>query len=177
MRTAIGTLAILLTFSTAGPAVAQETDVERIERVVAPRPIGAGVRNDGVRVVRPGALLLASFDRNGDGRVSPSELSDGAKVSFRFADRNADGVLSGFEQSDWAGVIGGLEDVLSNPMLFDTDLDRSVTPTEFEAGLRRMSEGYSDAAGNIAFSALIQPLTPGARPGEAGARTPGGGRR
>jgi hypothetical protein len=153
------------------PAASQAVEIERIERV-AGLPNGSSGRSEGVRIVRPGALLIASFDRDGDGLVTAAELSDGAGRSFAFADRNSDGVLGGFEQSDWAAAVGAAEDVLSNPMLFDTDLDRSVTREEFLAGVRRLSDPLVDArSGAVPFAVLIQPLAPAGRAGEALART------
>ena len=107
---------------------------EEIDRVAPPQR-GGFRAPDGVRVVQPGALLFASFDRNYDGRVTVEEMEAGAAGSFVAADRNKDGVITGFEQNDWAASVASMNDVLSNPMTFDADLDRSVTKEEFVSGL------------------------------------------
>lgn len=140
-------LSFLVLFGTA-PALAQvvttgrgpET-VETVERVAPPEAAAPpDLRNrDDVRVVRPGAMVFASYDANGDGGVSDAEITQGAGRSFISADRDADGVLSGLEQGDWATRVGAGPDVLSNPMLFDADLDRQVTKAEFVAGMQRLA--------------------------------------
>lgn len=152
------------------PDVIQKGEVDEvappdaIDRVVAPQR--GGFRTpEGVRVVQPGALLFASFDRNFDGRITPEEIEAGAAGSFATADRNGDGVITGFEQNDWATSVGSMNDVLSNPMTFDVDLDRSVTKTEFAAGLKRIAGQV--APGELNFADLVKPL---ARPDEQASR-------
>ena len=150
-----------LILASALPAAAQEVD--RIDRVAGvPSPGGMGRAPDGVKVVAPGALVFATFDRNGDGRVTVAEIEAGAGVSFAVADRNGDGVITGFEQTDWAAAMGSGHDVMSNAMTFDIDLDRSVTKTEFVAGLKRIA-GQIQPNGDLTFADLLQPLT---RPAE-----------
>ncbi len=152
-------------------------DVDRVAPQITPggRPFASG---DGVRTVRPGALLFASFDTNHDGRITREEFEAGARASFRVADANGDGVISGFEQNDWAEAMGTSNDILSNPMTFDTDLDRNVTEEEFVAGLRRIAEPITDAqTGVIRFSDLVQPLRPPeSTPGRGGPPPGPGGR-
>lgn len=147
--------------------------IDRIPGVAGVRTADLG-RSEGVRLVRPGALLFASFDRNADARVTRQEVADGAAASFALADRNADGVVSGFEQSDWSVRVGAQNDVLSNPMLFDVDLDRSVTPAEFTAGLQRLADALADAeTKTITFDRLVQALSPpGQEADDKGSRGP-----
>jgi hypothetical protein len=153
----------------AAPASAQEGQViqqgdvdqvapeNEVDRVVGPQR-GTGFRTpEGVRVVRPGALLFASFDRNYDGRISSQEIEAGAAGAFAVADRNGDGAVSGFEQNDWAASVGSMNDVLSNPMTFDVDLDRSVTREEFTAGLLRIAGQL--APEGLTFADLMKPLS------------------
>ena len=154
--------------------------VDSIDRVV-PQGVGGGERAfasrgaDGVRTVRPGALLFASFDTNHDGKITREEFEAGARASFRVADANGDGVISGFEQNDWAAAVGTSNDILSNPMAFDTDLDRNVTEEEFVTGLRRIAEPITDAqTGVIRFSDLVQPLRPTEGAQARGGPPPGG---
>jgi hypothetical protein len=154
-----------------GTAFAQASDqtveVDRSEPVTpqgavdhvvgpAPRP-GGGMRiPEGVRMVSPGALLFASFDRDYDGRIVLAEIETGAAGAFAVADRNNDDAITGFEQSDWAKSVGAIGDVLSNPMTFDVDLDRSVTRVEFLNGLKRLASQLSP--GDITFADLVKPL-------------------
>mgnify|MGYP003869605343 CR=1 FL=1 len=135
-------------------------DSNAIERV--PDFPGDGLRRPrGPRIMKPGALLLASFDRDADAVLSRAEIDQGAVLSFAQADRNADGSLGGFEQSDWAASVGAADDVLSNPMLFDANLDRSVTQTEFAAGLHRLAQTLADpGTGRVSLANLTEPLRP-----------------
>jgi hypothetical protein len=165
-----------------GPAFAQTTNQtveipqpvetnDAVDHVVGPtsRPGGGFRLPEGVRMVSPGALLFASFDRNFDGRISAAEVESGAAGAFAAADRNKDGVITGFEQSDWAASVGAVSDILSNPMTFDVDLDRSVTRVEFTAGLKRLAGQLS--SGDIAFADLVKPLNQA----DDEPRAPGGG--
>ena len=154
----------------AGPAAAQAGQTVEVDRTepappadavdhvvgAATRP-GGGLRMpEGVRMVSPGALLFASFDRDYDGKIGPAEVDAGAAGAFLAADRNKDGAITGFEQNDWSASVGAVGDVLSNPMTFDVDLDRSVTRVEFINGLKRLAGQLSP--GDIAFADLVKPL-------------------
>jgi hypothetical protein len=157
-------------FAQETPDVIQKGEVDEvappdaIDRVVAPQR-GGFRPPEGVRVVQPGALLFASFDRNYDGRISAEEIEAGAGGAFISADRNGDGIITGFEQNDWAASVGSVNDVLSNPMTFDVDLDRSVTKAEFASGLKRIA-GQA-APGELSFADLVKPL---GRPDEQASR-------
>ncbi|MDP3738065.1 MAG: hypothetical protein Q8R02_11790 [Hyphomonadaceae bacterium] len=160
--------------------VEQVAPIDEVDRVVGLQR-GPGFRApEGVRVVRPGALLFASFDKNFDGKIGPAEIDAGAAGAFAVADRNGDGMISGFEQNDWAASMGGGADILSNPMTFDVDLDRSVSKAEFAIGIKRMASQVS--TGDIAFSDLMKPLSSQEQRAESGGqgvlvgRAPGGGR-
>ncbi len=143
----------------AAPAAAQVIETGQVDRLPGPGGVTVGAANaDGMRIMRPGALMFASFDRNFDGKITLEEIDVGTAGAFAAADKNSDGVISGFEQSDWASAVGSSSDVLANPMTFDTDLDRSITPAEFAAGLRRLAEPLMNSSGHIAFADLVQPL-------------------
>lgn len=141
----------------AAPAVAQSSGVEVIQ--TAPKRPGPepGIGGSGLRMVKSGALLLASFDQNFDGAVTDEEVETGARASFAVADRDGNGALGGFEQGDWANKVGAADDVLSNPMLFDVDLDRSVTLDEFVAGVRRLAVSARGPGSDVLhFSDLLR---------------------
>jgi hypothetical protein len=137
---------------------AQTPAAPPVERVANILP-GNAPRGESVRIVAPGALALASLDKDHDGRITDIEISAGAPALFARADRNADKQLSAFEQGDWATSMGAGSDVLSNPMLFDVDLDRAVTEPEFRAGLLRVAEGLKAAnADAVTYNDLVRPL-------------------
>ncbi|MEZ5937172.1 MAG: EF-hand domain-containing protein [Hyphomonadaceae bacterium] len=142
----------------------QEADrgIDRIEAPTRLPPPGAFGGGDGLRYVRPGALLLASFDQDNDGFVTEAEIEAGARTSFAVADRDGSGALSGFEQGDWAQRIGSMDDVLANPMVFDVDLDRAVTLEEFVDGVKRLAAAATPPGGRpLELSDLVR--TPGRR--------------
>ncbi len=163
-------IAILgLAISGALPAFAQDTinapqpqpqtTPDLIDRVAGlPSPGGLGRAPEGVRVVAPGALVFASFDRNSDGKITTAEIAAGADAAFAAADKNHDGSITGFEQSDWAAAIGNPTDVMANAMTFDIDLDRSVTRAEFVSGLKRIA-GQIQPNGDLMYADLLRPLT------------------
>lgn len=146
-----------LALGAALPAAAQ--DVDRIDRIPGSGPpAGAGPRGpDGVKVVAPGALIFASFDRDANGRITLAEIEAGAATAFAAADRNGDGLITGFEQTDWAASVGSATDVIANAMTFDIDLDHSVTKAEFVTGLKRIA-GQIQSSGDLTFADLLQPL-------------------
>jgi hypothetical protein len=153
-RSVLGLAACVFLALGAGlPAAAQ--DVDRIAGTTSP---GGGYKApEGVKVVAPGALVFASFDRNFDGHVSAEEIKAGADGVFAAVDKNKDGVITGFEQTDWAALMAGGADVLANAMTFDMDLDRAVSKDEFAAGLKRLA-GQIQPSGDLAFTDLVQPL-------------------
>jgi hypothetical protein len=152
---AIFTAALLTATAAASAQAPSPAPVERVAGGFG----GFAPRGDGVRVVAPGALALASLDADHDGRLTDAEITAGAPLLFARADRNGDRQLTAFEQGDWAQGVGSPNDVLANPMLFDTDLDRVVTEVEFRAGLLRMASGLkASGASVVTFNDLVRPL-------------------
>lgn len=148
---------VVVSVATVAPASAQ--DIDRIDRITGAAGPGGGVRApEGVKVVVPGALVFASFDATHDGIITDDEIASGAEQAFAIADRNGDGVITGFEQSDWAAAMGDPTGVLANAMTFDIDLDRSVTSSEFTAGLKRIAAQIASEDGSLKYTDLVQPL-------------------
>jgi len=56
---------------------------------------------DAIRLFLPRELdadrMVASFDADGDGRISPDELADGPSPAFAFADANGDRTVTALE--------------------------------------------------------------------------------
>lgn len=99
---------------------------------------GRAERPREVRLV-PGGGLILSFDSDGEGTISASELTDGITTQFALADVSADGVLTPLEQIRWAEGLPTRDDTLGNPARFDPNLDRQVSPEEFEAVIRQLA--------------------------------------
>jgi hypothetical protein len=146
------------------PPQEQAADVDRIDRVSGVAPAGGGMPRvpEGVKIVAPGALIYASFDRNFDGVITLEEMDAGAALAFDVADKNRDGFITGFEQTDWAARMASAGDLMGNAMTFDIDLDRQVTRAEFIAGFKRLA-GQINPAGELTFADLVRPLS---RPGD-----------
>ena len=155
------------------PAYAQTTQPQQSQQAppVEPPKVEhidptAGFRNsmgrapEGVKRVSPGALLLASLDRNFDGKVTRDEITSSAQGVFAAADANKDGKVTAFEQADWAASVGSQGEVLANPMMFDANLDHNVTPDEFSRGLLRLADEVMGPQNTqVAFVDLIRPLS------------------
>jgi hypothetical protein len=148
----------------------EDGKADQVDRVAGVGPQRPGMfAPEGVKRVSPGALLFASFDRNFDGRITRQEIEVGATGAFAAADRNRDGKVTGFEQNDWAVSVGSPNDVLANAMTFDIDMDRTVTPAEFLAGLKRIADQVMGMGGTeIAFSELVKPLNQADRQADGG---------
>jgi hypothetical protein len=143
------------------PAAGAPSTGAKIEHLDPTTPFrGLGRAPEGVKRVSPGALLLASFDRNYDGKVSRAEITSAAPGVFAVVDANKDGKITGFEQTDWAASVGSQGEILGNSTMFDTNLDRVVTQEEFLKGLLRLAdEVMGPSAAEIAFADLMKPLT------------------
>jgi hypothetical protein len=90
----------------------------------------------GLVILAPAGLLLASFDRDGDAKVSASELEAGIERSFKLADADANGILRRLELDAWRERVLG--DVGRTPAgaAFDTDFDGLISAQEFGQALR-----------------------------------------
>jgi hypothetical protein len=151
------------------PEEGKPDQVDQIDRVVGGQPRIGFRAPEGVKLVSPGALVFASFDKNFDGKVTREEIEAGATGAFAAADRNKDGKVTGFEQSDWAASVGSQNDILGNAMTFDIDMDRSVTPAEFSSGLKRIAEQVMGAGRTeIVFTELVRPLNQAERQADRG---------
>ncbi|MEZ5953297.1 MAG: hypothetical protein R3C13_03230 [Hyphomonas sp.] len=138
------------------PATAQETGDElvRLPGQGLTKPEARKLRGTPERLV-PGGGLFLSFDTNEDGRITAEEIETGVRAAFLEADANEDGSLTAFEQMGWAESLPTRDDTLANPVRFDPNLDRTVTPEEFEAVVAELAAHYADpASGDILVADL-----------------------
>lgn len=108
------------------------------------------------RLVPAGGLFL-SFDANHDGRISGEELNSGISQAFHAADASGDGALTALEQQDWASRLPTHDDTLANPVRFDPNLDRMVSPTEFRDVIVQLAADYAEPSGDILLVSLQAP--------------------
>ena len=105
--------------------------------------------------LKPGGGLLASFDADGDGRISERELEAGIERAFVEADGNGDGTVTAIEQQKWAEGLPTRDNSLSNPVRFDPNLDRRVSFREFSSVITDLSEDYrEDGQSELRIAAL-----------------------
>lgn len=121
--------------------------------------IEPGQRAEGPRQrYLPGGGLLLSFDTDGSESISDAELHAGISAAFLTADANGDGNLSALEQIDWAASLPTRDDSLANPVQFDPNLDRIVSPAEFSARIMAMANEYrADGDSEIRLADLRAP--------------------
>lgn len=111
------------------------------------------------RLVAGGGLFL-SFDTNGDGRITRAELAAGTIAAFKKADTNSDGHLTAFEQITWAESLPTRDDSLTNPVRFDPNLDRRVSPEEFEVVIAELAEHYVEETSDVIVIASLKAPKP-----------------
>ncbi len=105
----------------------------------------------------PGGGLFLSFDADGDGRVSPDEVERGIHAAFLEADSDGSGYLTAFEQQAWAGELPTRDNSLANPVRFDPNLDRRVSPEEFHAVIAALADDYAGEDGTVEMASLRAP--------------------
>ena len=135
-----------LIVTVAGVAAADEppeTDVVRLPGQGEMRaPPNAGENRQ--RLV-PGGGLLLSFDIDDDGLITDSEIETGIVEAFGDADANGNGSLTALEQQAWAASLPTRDESLANPVRFDPNLDRSVSPDEFSQVITSLADGYRNS--------------------------------
>ena len=99
--------------------------------------------------LKAGGGLLASFDKDEDGRISKAELKNGIDAAFTAADTDGDGQLTAFEQQDWAASLPTRDNSLANPVRFDPNLDRRVSLAEFSAVITNLWSDYREEGDTV----------------------------
>ena len=132
----------------AAPAMAQ------VERLPFRGSVPGGEDVSGARFIKPGALLLASFDADHDLIITADEIDTGAELAFTHVDTDGSGGISPIEQRNWAARLTSEADVLGNPSLFVSATPGQVSPKEFAAGMHIFAQRFADEEGVISFSAF-----------------------
>ena len=126
----------------------QEQEIPSMPRVQGP-----------ITIIRPGALVFASFDRDGDYLISQDEAKAGATETFARADRDKNGQVSLFELEDWRVAALGSLDALPGNLSFDSDYNNQVSPSEFDTAFMKLFERHdADQSGSLKHAELMQIL-------------------
>ncbi|MGB3625774.1 MAG: EF-hand domain-containing protein [Henriciella sp.] len=107
--------------------------------------------------LKPGGGLLASFDTDGNGKISEAEIQAGVALAFEAADDNGDGELTALEQQAWAQNLPTRDDSLANPVRFDPNLDRRVSYTEFQTVIIDLASDYRKQDTDLKLASLKAP--------------------
>jgi len=112
-----------------------------------------------ITVIRPAALMFATFDTDRNYLISRAEAELGAKDAFERADVDNNGRVTLFELEDWRSAALGSLDALPGNLNFDTDYDNQVKPGEFEAAILDLFERHdADVDGSLKHAELMQIL-------------------
>lgn len=126
---------------------------------------GSLAANDPVRALLSGdAMMLVSFDTNGDLQVTTEEVDAGLEREFARADANGDGSLSPLEFQNWSNAVLGGGPMGPYRLDFDRNVDNTITREEFEAEIRARVSQYDENGDNVLTRSEFTRLVGSARP-------------
>lgn len=112
------------------------------ETVTVRAPLPAAPQTPATLVAEPVAMMIATFDTNGDAMVDRAELEEGVRRSFEAIDTAKSGKLRYIAFSDWALRFLGDQHALPSPYEVDRDDDDSITLDELENHFSRLFARY-----------------------------------
>lgn len=132
----------------------------------------------GARVLLPAALLFASFDADGNYKVSKDEVDAGLHNAFAQADADGSGKLSLFEYQNWAAQALGAPNARPGWIGVDLDGDRSISEDEYRQTFLGLASNYGlSGPEGILFDKLTRTMGPMRQRGEQNERRPDEGRQ
>ena len=128
-------------------------------------PSGSAPGNDPVRALLSGdAMMLVSFDANGDLSVSTEEINAGLAREFARADTGGDGSLAPIEFQNWANAVLGGGPMGPYRLDFDRNVDNTITREEFDAEIRARVDQYDENGDDMLTRGEFTRLVGAARP-------------
>jgi hypothetical protein len=106
--------------------------------VTAPQP--GAPQPPATMAYEPAAMLIATFDTDGDARVTREEMEDGLLRTFAAIDTANVGMLGYLAFADWAERYLGDRNALPSPFEVDRDGDNLISTRELQA---RFSEYFT----------------------------------
>lgn len=134
-------IAALLLLSAAIPAASQQ-QAPAPPPIVVKGPLPATPQTPATMVVEPVAMMIATFDTDGDALVDRSEMLGGVKASFDAIDTAHAGVLRYLVFADWAERFLGDRNALPSPFEIDRNQDDQVSLEELQDQFSRLFARY-----------------------------------
>jgi Ca2+-binding EF-hand superfamily protein len=144
--------------------------------VVVRAPLPSVQQTPATMVVEPVAMLIATFDADGDARVTRAELEAGGRAAFAAFDPGGTGTMRYIAFGDWAARFLGDRHALPSPYEVDRNNDDQVTLDEMLNHFARLFARYDrDRDGVVTRAELITYRTqPVDEKGPVGGPPPGG---
>jgi Ca2+-binding EF-hand superfamily protein len=161
---------LLQASAAAAPAAAAPSPQDVVVR--APPP--GTPQTPATMVVEPVAMMIATFDRNGDALVDRDELIAGVRASFEAIDTAHTGAMRYIVFADWAKRFLGDANALPSPFEIDRNDDDTITPDELQDQFARLFARYDRDGDRIVSRAEL--LTYRTMPVDAKGPTEGRGR-
>ena len=112
------------------------------DTVVVRAPLPGTPQTPATMVVEPVAMMIATFDADGDGMVDRAELQAGVARSFAAVDTAKIGVLRYIAFADWAERWLGDRNALPSPFEVDRNQDDQVSLDELQDHFSRLFARY-----------------------------------
>jgi hypothetical protein len=128
-------------------------------------PAGPRDRNDPVRALLSGdAMMLVSFDANGDLSITTDEIDAGLAREFARADVGGDGSLTPIEFQNWSNAVLGGGPMGPYRLDFDRNVDNTITREEFDNEIKARVRQYDENGDNVLTRGEFIRLVGAARP-------------
>jgi hypothetical protein len=125
----------------------------------------SGDRNEPIRaLLSADAMMLVSFDADGDLSITTAEIDAGLTREFSRADANHDDRLTPIEFQSWSALVLGGSQLGPFRLDFDRNVDNTITREEFDTEIRARARQYdADESGALARGEFVR-LVGQARP-------------
>ncbi len=120
----------------------QAATVPEAGDVVVRAPLPGTPQTPATMVVEPVAMMIATFDADGDGFVDRAELQAGVARSFAAIDTAKTGYLRYIAFADWAERWLGDRNALPSPFEVDRNQDDQVSLEELQDHFSRLFSRY-----------------------------------